>query len=62
MVLLSYCFTYFFDEEVTEMVTFPLKKNALYLLAFFLLFTIVNPLLEEWFWYHLLHMLGVYFS
>jgi hypothetical protein len=50
MVLLSYGFTYFFEDDIVSELKIPLKANIFYLAIFFCILAILNPVLEELFW------------
>ena len=58
MVLLSYGFTYFFEDDVMEILHIPLKHESFYLLMFFIVFAIINPTTEELFWYNIINIKG----
>lgn len=51
MVLLSYGFTYMFEDDIVKELKLPLRANYLYLAVFFVFLTLINPTLEELFWY-----------
>lgn len=51
MVILSLLFTYFYEDEIMDYLEIPLKNQTVYLMLCMTILTIINPFLEEWFWY-----------
>lgn len=58
MVTLALLFTYFYEEELKDYLEIPLRDHLAYLSASVLVLCLVNPLMEEWFWYAFAHFIG----
>jgi hypothetical protein len=48
--MLGYLMLFKFRQHILLILELPLKGEALYIVLFFLVFALVNPVLEEWFW------------
>ena len=50
LVVFAYILLFEFRLNLLMILTIPIKVSAIYIFAFFVLYGIVNPVLEEWFW------------